>query len=81
MQCYAPCNYSSEDEKDQFYYSLKTVVEEFPTHDLLVVMRDLNTKIGNENSGLDFQQLLEYFPPFSMKGGNEKKYQKIGGRV
>ena len=26
VQCYAPTNDSSEDEKDQLYYSLKTVI-------------------------------------------------------
>ena len=53
VQCYAPTNDSSEDEKDQFYSSLKTVVEQVPTHDVLVVMGDLNAKIGNENAGLE----------------------------
>ena len=51
VQCYAPTNDSSEDEKDQFSYSSKTVVEGVPTHDVLVVMGDLNAKIGNENVG------------------------------
>ena len=53
MQCYAPTNDSSEDEKDQFYSSLKTVVEQVPTHYVLLVMGDLNAKIGNENAGLE----------------------------
>ena len=51
VQCFAPTNDSSEDEKDQFYSSLKTVVEQVPTHDVLVVMGD--AKIGNENAGLE----------------------------
>ena len=53
MQCYASTNNSSEDKKDQFYSSLKTVVEQIPTHDVLVVMVDLIAKIGNENAGLE----------------------------
>ena len=51
VQCYAPANDSSEDEKDQFYYSLKIAVEGVPTHDVLVVMSDLKAKIGNETAG------------------------------
>ena len=43
-------NDSSEHGKDQFYYSLKTVVEGYPTRD---VMGDLNAKIGIENAGLE----------------------------
>ena len=53
MQCYAMTNDSSEDEKDQFYSSLKNVVEQVPTHVVLVVMSDLNAKIINENAGLE----------------------------
>ena len=29
------------------------MVEQVPTHDVLVVMGDLNAKIGNENVGLE----------------------------
>ena len=53
VQWYAPTNDSFEDEKDQFYYSLKTVVEGFPIYYVLVIMGDLNAKIGNENAGLE----------------------------
>ena len=53
VQYYAPTNDSSEDEKDQFYYSLKNVVEGVSTHGVLVVMGDLDAKIGNENVGLE----------------------------
>ena len=53
VQFYAPTNDSSKDEKNQFYSSLKTVVEQVPTHDVLVVMSDLNAKIGNENAGME----------------------------
>ena len=52
VQCYAPTYDSSEYEKDQFYRSLKTVVEQVPTHDVLVVMGYLNAKIGNESAVL-----------------------------
>ena len=44
---------SSEDEKDRFHSSLKTVVEQVPTQDVLVVIGDLNAKIGNKNAGLE----------------------------
>ena len=51
VQCYAPTNDFSEDEKDESYISLKNVVEQDSTHDALIVMGDLNAKIGNENAG------------------------------
>ena len=39
------------------------------------------TQFMQRCSRLTCQHLLESFPPFSMKCGNVKKYQKIGGRV
>ena len=53
VQCYAQTNDSSEDERNQFYYSLKALAEGVPTHDVLVMMGDLNAKIRNENVGLE----------------------------
>ena len=53
VQGYAPTNYSLEDDNDLRYYSLKTELEGVQTHDVLVVMGDLNNKIGNENAGLE----------------------------
>ena len=53
LKYYATTDDSSEDLKDQFYSSLKTVVEHVLTHDVLVVMGDLNAKIRNENAGLE----------------------------
>ena len=53
VQCYAPTNDSSEDKKDQFYSSLKNMVEQVPTYYVLVLMGDLNAKIGNGNAGLE----------------------------
>ena len=34
---------STKDEKDQFYSGLKSLIEHVPTHDVLVVMGDLNS--------------------------------------
>ena len=50
MQCYIPTNDSSEYDKDNFYYNIKNVLEEIPTYDALVVMVDLDAKIGNKSS-------------------------------
>ena len=52
VKCYAPTNDSSDVEKDQFYYTLKIVVDGFPTM-MLMLMGYLNAKIGNENACLE----------------------------
>ena len=50
IQCYAPTNDSSDDSKDNFYSQLQTEVEKALRHDLLVVMGDLNAKVGSDTN-------------------------------
>ena len=57
VECYAPTNDFSEDEKNQFYYSLKTSRRGSNSwcelDPLLGIIGDINAKIGNENAGLE----------------------------
>ena len=51
IQCYAPTNESSKDEKEKFYEMLQKEVTEVPAHDMLIVAGDLNAKVGQINDG------------------------------
>ena len=51
--CYAPTEDADEADKDAFYDHLKAVTDEVPTHDLGMVLGDLNARPGNNTIGRD----------------------------
>ena len=50
IQCYAPTNEAEDEVKDEWYEQLNHVVSKVPRHDLLLVIGDLNAKVGADNS-------------------------------
>ena len=52
-QVYAPTNEASEDEKDEFYKQLQEIFTDYHRHDLIVLMCDLNAKVGKDNKSRD----------------------------
>ena len=56
IQCYAPTNDSSDEDKDEFYGQLENCILEAPRHDVLLVMGDLNAKVGSSNE--HFERVL-----------------------
>ncbi|VDP34394.1 unnamed protein product [Schistosoma margrebowiei] len=57
IQCYAPTNDSNDNIKDQFYDRLQSIVEKCPRKDLTILMGDLNTKVGIDNTG--YEDIME----------------------
>lgn len=51
IMCYAPTNDAEEVEKDRFYAQLQATVDKVPKHDMLILMGDLNAKVGSDNTG------------------------------
>ena len=53
IQVYAPTNEAKVEDKDNFYEQLQTVVDSVHKHDILLVMGDLNAKVGEDNDGYE----------------------------
>ena len=52
-QCYAPTNEAEDEVKDDWYEQLQYEVSRVPQHDLLLIMGDINAKVGSDNSNYE----------------------------
>ena len=50
IHCYAPTNDSNDDDKDQFYERPQSIVKKCSGKVLTILMEDLNTKVGMDNT-------------------------------
>ena len=48
IQCYAPIN-EAEEDKDDWYEQLQQAASRVPQHDMLLIMGDINAKVGDDN--------------------------------
>ena len=53
IQVHAPHNEKEDLEKEQFYLELQEVVDGCNKNDIIIVMGDLNAKVGNNNNGYE----------------------------
>ena len=53
IQVYAPHNERPEQEKDDFYAELQETLDECNKNDIVIVMGDLNAKVGWDNTGYE----------------------------
>ena len=51
LQCYTPTNEKDQEEKDEFYDALQAEISKTPQHDLLLLMGNLNAKVGKHREG------------------------------
>ena len=56
IQCYAPTNDSNDGDKEAFYEQLQAALENVHRSDLLLVINDLNAKVGSDN--VNFERVM-----------------------
>ena len=50
---YAPTHESTDDEKDDFYDQLQAAFDTCNRHDVVIIMEDLNAKVGDDNKDIE----------------------------
>ena len=53
IQAYAPTNDATPEEKDDFYHQLQTTTDRCNKNDIVIVMGDMNAKVGDDNSEME----------------------------
>ena len=53
IQCYAPTYDGDDEDKNLFYEQLQAELEEIPRHDVIIVMGDMNAKVGDDSLGVE----------------------------
>ena len=48
ISCYSPTNTSPENEVEEFYDTLSSIVREVPKHNVLIIGGDMNAQIGTD---------------------------------
>ena len=73
ISCYSPHNTSDEQDVDDFYNTLRSVLDEVPAHNFLVVPGDFNAKLGpadvkfthNVETNRNGEKLLDFMEEFN----------------
>ena len=51
ISCYVPIEDAENEDKEAFYDQLQETIHRVPAHDMLLVIVDLNARVGNDNTG------------------------------
>ena len=84
VSCYSPTNCSPEDEVDEFYNDLRSVCDNTPPHNLLLLCGDFNAKLGPSDARFTYhtdtnrngEKLLDMITEFNLCATNTKFMNK-----
>jgi len=54
VQCYAPTNVDDQQVKEDYYRQLQGVMDKIARRDIVLVIGDMNAKLGSDNTGREF---------------------------
>jgi len=54
IQCYAPTELTEMEKKEEFYQQLSEAITTVKKRDVIIVMGDMNAKIGTNNECLEY---------------------------
>jgi exonuclease III len=54
IQCYAPTEMTEKNKKEEFYQQLSETIATVTKRDVIVVMGDINAKVGSNNEGMEY---------------------------
>ena len=71
---YSPTNSSSLEEIEDFCTTLRTIIEQVPLHNFLVIAGDLNAKLGSDEARFSFnsktnrngEMLIDFIQEFNL---------------
>ena len=76
IQAYASTNNAMDEEKDKFYNQLQDSVASCSSHDMIVVMGDLNIKEGSNN--INREEVMGKFGVKVMNDNGERSCEFCG---
>ena len=80
ISCYSPTNSSSDDDINDFYNGLRSVMENVPAHNFLTIPGDFNAKLGPDDAKFTYhtetncngELLVDFMEEFNLFPANTK---------
>ena len=86
---YAPCEYEDNVVNDTFYEQLRTTIEQVPFHNFLIILSDMNARMGpedvqctyNTSTNNNGSRLIEMMEEYQLLAANSQFRRKKKRKV